>query len=462
MKLHVVFHDIHYLNGDNYEKHKEEVADTFKRKLSEYFSNNRPLKFIGYCLPEISFRNYEFSEPLYFNNVTVYGIANFGASKFSKEANFGAATFSGIANFGASKFSEPANFNSLLFYCIYFTAATFSKDARFNEATFSEPANFNSATFSEPANFNSATFSGIANFTDATFSGIAKFTDATFSEPAKFTDATFSGIANFGAAKFFELANFTDATFSEPARFREVTFSKEAYFNSAKFSEANFGIATFSGIANFGAAKFTLETDFIRSTFLNQAYFSGVFNGSTYFKYTIFEEPTKVIFDVTNMSNVSFALSDITKIRFSDMVTWGGDDKFTTIEEEWLKNKTEEISLNLVLSVYRNLRENYEFRLRYDEAGRFFIKEMELKRKYREAPLVSAVFRRKLIKLLKKLKLVNIDAAEPEIKYILKENGWWRRHFSLTGLYYHFSTYGESILKPTLIGVIIVGLSTLF
>lgn len=43
-----------------------------------------------------------------------------------------------------------------------------------------------------------------------------------------------------------------------------------------------------------------------------------------------------------------------------------------------------DVSLELVLSVYRNLRENYEFRLRYDDAGKFFIREMELKRKYRE------------------------------------------------------------------------------
>ena len=38
----------------------------------------------------------------------------------------------------------------------------------------------------------------------------------------------------------------------------------------------------------------------------------------------------------------------------------------------------------LRLKTYRNLRENCEFRLRYDEAGKFFIREMELKRKYRE------------------------------------------------------------------------------
>ena len=41
---------------------------------------------------------------------------------------------------------------------------------------------------------------------------------------------------------------------------------------------------------------------------------------------------------------------------------------------------------------------------------------------------------------------------------------WYRTrcNLSLIGLYYHFSRYGESIVRPTLIGVIIVGLSTLF
>ena len=37
-----------------------------------------------------------------------------------------------------------------------------------------------------------------------------------------------------------------------------------------------------------------------------------------------------------------------------------------------------------------------------------------------------------------------------------------KRNLSLTGLYYHFSNYGESIVRPTIIGVITVGLSTLF
>jgi uncharacterized protein YeeX (DUF496 family) len=51
------------------------------------------------------------------------------------------------------------------------------------------------------------------------------------------------------------------------------------------------------------------------------------------------------------------------------------------------KWENKQVSLEDVVSVYRNLRENYEFRLRYDDAGKFFIKEMELKRKYREIPI---------------------------------------------------------------------------
>ena len=115
-----------------------------------------------------------------------------------------------------------------------------------------------------------------------------------------------------------------------------------------------------------------------------------------------------------------------------------GKDRFTVIEEKWLEESRPNISLGSVMAVYRNLRENYEFRLRYDEAGKFFIKEMELKRKYREV------------------------LSEDGSSIIVKPNCWFRRNLSLTGLYYHLSRYGENLLRPTLIGIAIVFGSTLF
>ncbi len=73
--------------------------------------------------------------------------------------------------------------------------------------------------------------------------------------------------------------------------------------------------------------------------------------------------------------------------------------------------------------------------------GKFFIKEMELKRKYRQVSQSSP------------------DSSNSAIK----KNNWFRRNiFSLIGWYYHLSRYGEDLLRPTLAGILIVSLSTSF
>jgi hypothetical protein len=185
-------------------------------------------------------------------------------------------------------------------------------------------------------------------------------------------------------------------------------FSQPVYFNEATFSKE----------ANFGGAKF-----------LDEVYFrENEFKGKTFFRNVTFEQQNKVKFDDNDLSNVSFADSDITRIRFGGGVTWRGDDKFTIIEEEWLREKAggqtkpvlENVSLELVLSVYRNLRENYEFRLRYDDAGKLFIKEMELKRNYREVPSISD-FKLKLISLSRRLRLKWNKSPIPQVTYRLKK-----------------------------------------
>jgi hypothetical protein len=236
-------------------------------------------------------------------------------------------------------------------------------------------------------------------------------------------------------------------------------------------NEANFTGTTFCQLVDFNQAKFSNEANFTGAKFSNEANFTGAKfpskKGKILFIYILFEKPNKVTFAESNLSKVSFRDSDITRIRFGDEISWGGRDEFTIIEEQWLKEQVRkeqkgekqkaegQVSLEDVLSVYRNLRENYEFRLRYDEAGKFFIKEMELKRKYREAPTISPIKQ----KLWPKLKGDN--SPIPNIEYVLRRNGWLRRNFSLNGLYYHFSRYGESIWRPTAIGAITIGLSTL-
>jgi hypothetical protein len=167
----------------------------------------------------------------------------------------------------------------------------------------------------------------------------------------------------------------------------------------------------------------------------------------------LFEDGKKILFGIEDLSKFSFMNTDITRVRFSDRARWGRKDKFKVTDEEMLgKRKVtdpEKVyrSLGSVMAVYRNLRENYEFRLRYDEAGKFFMREMELKRKYKENEKKNTFGR---------------SNGSSSTAVTISRNGWLRRNMSLTGLYYHFSNYGESIAKPTIIGAITVGLSTLF
>jgi hypothetical protein len=83
-----------------------------------------------------------------------------------------------------------------------------------------------------------------------------------------------------------------------------------------------------------------------------------------------------------------------------------------TIQEDEMKDgyTTKDLNLGSIKAVYRSLRENYEYRMRYDEAGQLFIREMELKRKYREV------------------------LSKEEYSLEIKQNNWFRRNlFSLTG-----------------------------
>ena len=115
--------------------------------------------------------------------------------------------------------------------------------------------------------------------------------------------------------------------------------------------------------------------------------------------------------------------------------------------------------LGSIKAVYRNLRENYEYRLRYDEAGKFFIREMELKRKYREVTPSSKLSERSI----DSPGLESEAKSDQEILPRVKENGWLRKNiFTLTAWYYHLSRYGEDLIRPTVTGIVIILLSTFF
>jgi hypothetical protein len=275
----------------------------------------------------------------------------------------------------------------------------------------------------------------------------------------------------------FQLPEFrlSDSQFFGKAEFFEAKFHGEAHFGGATFHEAQFNEAKFRRAVVFCGTDFLGLATFIDSEFFGKTYFSGHFNAKTNFNYVLFEGKEKAIFDVENLSNVSFMDTDLTGIRFSDEARWGGGEKakeerFKVRDERLLEKNikenyghTKDFNLGSIKAVYRNLRENYEYRMRYDETGQFFIREMELKRRYRE--VVSK--EEKEEKVDNNVGVEEEPQAEPKQEeeggLEIKQNNWFRRNlFSLTGWYYHLSRYGESLWRPTLAGIAIIFLSTLF
>jgi hypothetical protein len=273
-----------------------------------------------------------------------------------------------------------------------------------------------------------------ADFTRAKFSKLAVFSYTIFSE-AHFYKAEFSE-ANFMGAEFSE-ANFMDTNFLE-AYFIGAKFSK-VYFNRARFhGKTVFDFSTFSGPATFINSVFL--PDLPEKCVEPHKYIS--FRRVKFEKpeEVIFDNCNmeRVSFLHTNIERVKFRNVNWKDFRIYDeelfllKISEGKRKKFTeeckkkhknaldipngkmeykeikkeiTEEEEKrlkelikkrnkkIKNEIEKVdfskleedkdlTLDNVLAVYRNLRENYDYYMKYDESGKFFVNEMKLKKRF--------------------------------------------------------------------------------
>jgi len=345
-----IFHHPEY-----WREHEDEVRKKFMEKVEDASNNKKPLFCISYNLPKI--------------------------------------------NLSKKKFEAP----------VYFAEAIFHEGAKFCEAEFSSAADFSDVAFLSVADFFRAKFQYIVDFAYAKFSE-ADFSRVTFSSRADFSGAMFS-LADFSATTFLSRAEFGKTTFSSRADFFKTKFS-EANFFGAWFSEAYFIGATFSGAVAFDGVKFLGEVLFNQTTFLDAVSFvdsdfsPDVLEKSLdpynciLFKHANFEMQERVVFDGCNMERVSFICTDLERIKFRN-VKWKNfkiyDEKLFLLkrskeeargksDKEKEKNLVdiiigEDLTLDNVLAIYRALRENYDYCLRYDESGKFFVNEMRLKKR---------------------------------------------------------------------------------
>ena len=245
------------------------------------------------------------------------------------------------------------------------------------------------------AGFLETTFEEAVSFRDAEFAGAASFRGCTFKKGADFSGAAFSAAADFKSSRFGGTAEFLRARFAATVYFDWAVLDKSR-FNKAVFrGDASFRGATFGSAAGFNSAKFHGKSRFEESEFKKDMNFSGAhFERPAYFRGVKIKRPGLVKFD-GNVSNVSFLNTDLKEVCFGSMTTWSPqaqpdsravwDRKWRIYDEKSLETKSHDPALNLenVQSVYRDLRDNFDRQLRYDVSGRFFVREMEVGRKYK-------------------------------------------------------------------------------
>jgi len=427
-----VYHDSKFENN-------EELITRLVDKTKK-LSKNEELFCIGYKIPKITLSG-SISEPVYFTRANISN-ADFSGAKFENvdfsgaklknvnfsganfvNADFLAVNFNGITNFSNTCFKNKVNFSESIFNEANFNDSSMNRaqflGTKFQIADFGlakmVDSDFFGAIFEQSVSFIGAELNG-CKFPNAKFQNIATFTGAKLNK-TNFPKCNFNKV-NFDNASlqvvvlqntiFLDNATFTSSEL-EKVDFFKANFKKDIIFTDSNLREVTFSEASIHGLANFVKATLHEGVKF-KKLEINRADFTDAkFEGRTFFHDVLFNNQDKVIFDVHDLSKVSFMNTNVTKVRFGEKVRWAGENGFMIIDEETLNDSTDEKKLESIIATYRMLKKNYEDRYRFEEANKFLAREIELKKKYIKegTPLNITeleLLEKKLSKLIKDMK----------------------------------------------------------
>ena len=315
------------------------------------------------------------------------------------------------------------------------------------------PVYFAHAKFKENVDFSSVIFKKNVSFHKTIFYKSTKVRGSVFETFADFSFSVFRKAENsFRYTKFQAYSDFKNSTLRN-TDFEWVNFAKTQFIDCTFSEETTFSNAVFRDNIDFTKAKFLGNATFFKSVFESVTNFDDVeFPNYTNFSKVIFPKEEDVIFN-SNISNVSFLDTDIKKIKFGNKISWRpfqhSDEKkkkpnyvkkrknsdFKIYEERLIEKRIDtEINLESVKNIYRDLRENFDMNLQYDTAGEFFIREMELQRKYED--------------------------IHKDKKLITTTKLWFWRGFSLYSLYNMVAQYGQSVRRPIYFAIPLIILGT--
>ena len=293
--------------------------------------------------------------------------------------------------------------------------------------------------FDRPVYFQHTVFHGRANFKKAIFEKEVNFRECVFKEHAFFVQVRFDEEADFFGMRSTKYVSFYKAEFSALVLLSACVI-KNADFQDAKFSRVVIRRSEFED-ADFDQAEFGGHCDMLKSSFGNVSFrdarfksasISGVeFRKRVNFGLAVFEKPEDIRFN-SDLTLVSFLETDLSRIRFGSATVWNRGSEPVPYDVREFKKEPKGKYLADALSILRDLRDNYEYRLEYEGAGKLFVQEMEMKRQYEDADGGAKIRSRCL------------------------------RWFSLTRVYGLLCEYGENFKRPALLLLAVFGGSVTF
>jgi uncharacterized protein YjbI with pentapeptide repeats len=431
---------------EDYRKFREKVYDRIDDEKRGLIN---PLECIGYHFPI----NINFKELLGLDtyNFPIY----FSEAEFDGQVDFSDCTFNNTFSLGGARFGRD-----VLIRYSHFNDWFYPRHTKFYGSV-----NLRGTTFVN-ADFHDTVFNDKVDFRDSKFEGkeLTRFLDVKFNDKANFENTIFCGKTLFQGVDFLRAKFSTNTEFNEKiTKFRYVTFEKgeNSSFDTRNLTNVSFKNTDITRI-KFNESVVWYEKPQQR-TKVNGYKIWDERNLADTLKNSSKWEDVDVKFENQSLQNflIQKGVKGASKLDFVDIDEWTKkivETETYKLRGKIIKHKTDKIrgyikrrhendkpaivvvddyikegALESVKAIYRNLRENCEYWLRYDEASQFFIREMELKRNYREHNV-----------------------------FWIKETDQLRKRLSLTGLYYYLSKYGESLKRPTVMAIIIVFASTVY
>lgn len=238
-------------------------------------------------------------------------------------------------------------------------------------------------------NFSYSKISGDISFNNAKIKGSVSFWWAEILKDIYFRNAQVGGDLIFKNAKIWGNSSFTKTIINNNAFFDDDDWPNEcleikgnatfirfvvkgnAFFNSAIFEKkADFRVAEFNKNVDFSNTQFKKTANFKDASFLDRGIFNRIIN-------------LNASFEEARLKNVSFRNCDMTNVKFKHAILENCElstSEWNAEIPEYKEYLSGEIDANTVADTYRRIRQCLQKEGAFNEAGVFYVKEMNMKR----------------------------------------------------------------------------------